>query len=209
MANLDGLDVTPRTSGGVKERWPQIGGADASTCDPISAFLLDTLRAKSAIHSRNGMAFITLRCWRKTIKGTQISALKALKLSPPPPLVDAAAKEMADAATKVFGGAFRCVVPVPAGSSGMTMSLSILLGNRVASLLRIEVINPIRFDAERGSSTPRKAGQLKPFQLIASIPPGPILLIDDVATSGRHLELAHKVLAATGAAVVSMAWIGS
>lgn len=175
--------------------------------DPLSAFLLDTLRVRRALHTRNGMAYVTLRAWRQAIKSTQMSALKALKLAPPPPLVVAAADEMARAAVGIFGRSFGCVVPVPGGSSGRRYGLSIMLGEEIAARLDCACRDAICFQAERGGSTPRKAGRLKPFELRGALE-GPVLLVDDVATSGRHLELAHSALTATGVAVLTMAWIG-
>jgi predicted amidophosphoribosyltransferase len=37
---------------------------------------------------------------------------------------------------------------------------------------------------------------------------GPVLLVDDVATSGRHIEEATELLRAKGASVLAVAWIG-
>ena len=185
-----------------------IAASDGPPLDPLSAFLLETLRARRALHTRNGMAYVTLRTWRQAVKPTQVSAFKALKLVPPAPLVAAASDEMTSAAVGIFGRYFGCVVPVPGGSSGRRYGLSVMLGEAIAARLGCPCRDVIRFEAERGGSTPRKAGRLKPFKVI-EVPAGPVLLVDDVATSGRHLELAHGALTATGVAVLSMAWIGT
>jgi orotate phosphoribosyltransferase len=37
---------------------------------------------------------------------------------------------------------------------------------------------------------------------------GPVLLVDDVATSGQHIEEAAHLLREAGANVLAVAWIG-
>lgn len=58
-----------------------------------------------------------------------------------------------------------------------------------------------------GSSHPKEFKRLPPLERVAD-PAGPVLLVDDVATSGWHLEEAAANLRADGWPVLPLAWIG-
>ena len=59
-----------------------------------------------------------------------------------------------------------------------------------------------------GSSHP-KTNLKRPKMRMAKVPIGPILLVDDVATSGAHIEEATMALRKHDLAVTSIAWIGA
>jgi hypothetical protein len=190
------------------EEVPAAGFSCRCSLDPTSAFLIKTLRCKRTLHDRNGVTFATLKSWRSPIKEFQVAALTALKRNPPCALVDEVGAEMVRSASQIYGHrAFSCVVPVPGGNSGMRDSLSVRLGANIADGLGCEFAPVLGFEAVGGASTPKKSAKLKPFWLTREVH-GSVLLVDDVASSGRHLELAYEALTRGGARVVAMAWIG-
>jgi hypothetical protein len=185
-------------------------GTANGASDIAASFLLDTLVKKRVLHGRNNTDYVTLRTWRASLKKYQIAALKALKAEPPAQFVAAIADEVAANVIRVHGrGTIRSVVPIPPGSSGRSTSLSVLLAHAVADRLGANANHALLTTerAELGQSSPRKSGRLAPY-LIAEPPPGPVLIVDDVASSGRHLELAIDAFRPRAITAYSIAWIG-
>jgi hypothetical protein len=178
---------------------------------PCVSFLFDTLVKKRVLHSRNGIDFITMRTWRGPMKPYQLAALVTLKQGKPNELVRRVASELATAAVNMHGeGNLNCVVPVPGGNSGDTQSFSVLVATEVAALLNIPcedlLLSPNK-PAKPGKSTPRKSANLKPFNVTRGVD-GPILVVDDVVSSGKHMEMAISALRQQANAVYGIAWIG-
>lgn len=184
--------------------------ADAPTSDAVTRFLLNTLVKQRRLHTRGEADFVSLRRWRSSIKPFQLEALKALKASPSVELIDTAADEICSHATRqLSSNAVKYVVPIPCGSSGGTDCLSVRLARKVAEKLEA-TYHPVLTPKERvakGSSHPKKSAALQGYHCDA-LPDGPYLLIDDVATSGRHLELACRELRAANHPMAAIVWLG-
>lgn len=182
---------------------PQIG-VEAS-----AQFLSETLVKRQSLKSRNGVAYVTLRTWRRPIKEHQIRALAALKAYPHPTFVSQVANEIVAAAKTLFGTRSACVVPVPCGHSRRTDCLSVQLARETANQLKrpfVEIFSP-QFRA--GASHPKQSAKLPPLKFAQGVAPvGNIILIDDVATSGRHIEQAVNALSERAEHVFALAWIG-
>lgn len=173
----------------------------------VGRFLFDTLVTKQRLLARNGCAYVGLRQWRKSIKPYQVSALAALKNSGDDSFENDIAIEMVAAIKRVYGDAFKYVVPIPGGSSGLTHSLSVKLAERIAKLLRAEFANVlVAAPVPKGSSHPAKSASLKPYEINGKIS-GNVLVVDDVATSGRHIELATQALRPLTTFCTSIVWI--
>jgi hypothetical protein len=175
--------------------------------EPASRFLIDTLVKKQRLLARNGCAYLALRQWRKPLKPYQIDALAALKQYTEPRFEVEIAAEMSTAVKRVYGDAFQNIVPVPGGSSGQTESFSVRLARRVATNLNITVIDALVGEpVPRSSSHPKKSSNLKPYKVVQKVA-GNTLIIDDVATSGRHIELATQALRPLSTYCTSLVWI--
>jgi predicted amidophosphoribosyltransferase len=72
--------------------------------------------------------------------------------------------------------------------------------------LKIPVIHAFAHQSLKGTSHPRKNITRPTMKQVQPVP-GAALLIDDVATSGAHLEEASKLLKAAGTDSFAMAWI--
>lgn len=172
----------------------------------VSRFLLDTLRRQPRLRSRGGISYHALRAWRKPVRDAQLSALKALKQEPTPAFEEAVAAEMADWIRASFGErSFDALVPIPCGHSGRDC-----FARRVAARLA-DHLQIARFDAfaplpQAGSSHPRTNPSRDPIRLVTP-PNGNILLIDDVATSGAHIEEGARALRRTADGVTSVVWL--
>lgn len=194
---------------------PTVGNGVGQDSEPAKsscvAFLFDTLVKKRTLHSRNGVDFLTLRTWRGPMKTYQIATLISLKKDKPSELVRRAASELAFAAVHMHGeGNIRCVVPVPGGNSGDDRSFSVLVAHEVAAQLKIpceDLLASPDKSTKPGKSTPHKSASLKPFTMKRNVS-GPILVIDDVVSSGKHMEMAISALRQQTSAVYGIAWIG-
>jgi predicted amidophosphoribosyltransferase len=176
--------------------------------EATAEFLCKTLVHRRALRSRKDVSYVTLRSWRQPIREHQISALKALKRHAPDSLSGEIAGEIADDVRSLFGaGGFTAVVPVPCGHSPPGSCLSAAVAREVGIALGLPVAHALRLPAERGGSHP-KANAKRAAMTLATPLQGPVLLVDDVATSGRHIEEATELLRAKGASVLAVAWIG-
>lgn len=193
---------------GFKEKGMQQGAGPISDCDPLASFLLRTLVHRRSLRSRKSTHFVALRGWKQSVKDTQIAALRSLKSQLPPIAIAAIAEEIATAAKELYAGmAFVAVVPVPCGSSGHERCLSMLLAENVAKLLNLRCCIALASAASPGASHPRKSARLSSFEVREEVL-GQVLLIDDVATTGTHIELAMRALRKMGASPLAIVWIG-
>jgi len=174
----------------------------------VEHFLMDTLIQQPRVLSRGNVSFHAIRRWRKTVKAEQISALKAIKKMPSNHFEAGIAEEMSSWCRRAFGPtAFANVVAVPCGHSGEDC-LARRIGQQVAAMLGInyeDVFEPLQVS---GSSHP-KTNIKRPKMHMVKVPIGPILLVDDVATSGSHIEEATMALRKHDLAVTSIAWIAA
>jgi hypothetical protein len=172
-------------------------------------FLIDTLVTKQRLLARNGCSYVALRQWRKSIKPYQISALAALKACNDDCFEDEIATEMSAAIKRVYGDAFQFVVPIPGGSSSRSDSLSVRLAERIAKNLNAEFANVlVGQPVAKGKSHPAKSAALKPYLVNGNIR-GNVLIVDDVSTSGRHIELATQAIRPLATYCTSVVWIAA
>lgn len=172
------------------------------------SFLAQTLVQRRSLRSRNGVSFVTARAWREPIRTHQIKALKLLKESAPQRLAASIAQDMLAEIDALLGrGAFRSIVPVPCGHSGQARCLSRHVALELSLLLGVPVVEALRLPQSDEGSHPKK--NTRRARMSLSRPPeGPALIVDDVATSGAHIEEACRLLRTDGIAVMGLAWIG-
>lgn len=195
-----------RLSHSVATSHPQLG----NELGAVSSFLCETLIHKRVLHSRNGLDYVSLRSWRSAIKKYQIAALQALKLDPPKEFAERIADELARSVEQVHGAAvIKAVVPVPPGSSGKTTSLSTMLAEEVAKNLGAQYVNALEplSPPRNGKSSPHKSASLSGYRLKTPVK-GPVLIVDDVASSGRHIELAIGACKLLETPVYAAVWLG-
>ena len=204
VVTLDDITERVNTRSDPDARAPSGGSGARATVD----FLLETLVQRRALRSRKGVSFITLRAWRQPIRAHQIRALKAIKRSAPAAIAAEVAEELhADLAALFGAAAFRAVIPVPCGHSSARGCLSHAIALELGQRINLPVIAALAMPPLAGSSHPKTNARRPPMTLQRAIE-GPVLLVDDVATSGRHIEEACQLLRAGAGSVLAMAWIG-
>ena len=91
---------------------------------------------------------------------------------------------------------------MPSGSSGEANSFSVMLAREVAADLNVPFCNVLEPQGQKGKSAPIKSANLKPY-VVNEIIAGPILVIDDVMTSGHTVNEFAACLKRHGAARVT------
>lgn len=187
---------------------PDAPAKNSGASDPIAVeqFLLETLLLQPRMLRRRNRRYFAVRTWRKSIKRFQIDALKALKLRGSVPFVDAIAKELAGIVRDIYGDVGNAIiVPVPCGHSGPGC-LSCRVARQMADLMRVDFQEAFEPIAIKGSSHPATNARRPRMKLIKNIT-RPVILVDDVATSGSHLEEAANLLGLSSPNVWPLAWI--
>lgn len=175
---------------------------------PVSRFLEDTLIKAQRLNRRNDTSYLTTRRWRSSIRKYQISAMRALKADAPEAFVQTIAAELANAMQAVHGSVEHCVVvPVPCGHSGENC-LSARLAKGLAARLGVPLVDAFKpIDTVKGTSHPRKNASRASMRLANPVKV-PVILVDDIATSGSHIDEAAKILRTDAPSVWPIAWIG-
>ncbi|HRD74436.1 MAG TPA: hypothetical protein PK264_00635 [Hyphomicrobiaceae bacterium] len=174
----------------------------------VTEFLLETLKTTRSLKSRRKTSYLTLRTWQTSIKKFQISAIKSLKKQPSPEFVSAIASEFINASQMLVGTkGIDTVVPMPCGHSRSDECLSVRIARRIAEAYPLTFHMAFKSVHRSGSSHPRRNVDLPAFKLV-SPPSGNVLLVDDIATTGTHIEKAKEILLKQARNVLAIAWIG-
>ena len=180
----------------------------AEPLDPMCAFLLNSLILRPTLLQRNGAPFVTLRRWRAGMKPHQIEALRQIKRDPGARFVNAVADDiLAHLDTMLGGRVYQFVSPIPCSRSLPDACLPTLLAEKLAARLGLTFVAALEIDRAEGKSHPKR-NPTRPAMRLAAPPRGATILVDDVATSGAHMEEATRLLLPEAKAVFALAWIG-
>ncbi len=172
-----------------------------------STSLLDALVHRPGLFRRNEIAWISARSWRAETRMRDMAAFRQAKLECDPGFIGEIGELLAALICQIRGR--RCsgaVTTVPCGHSRRHDCF----GKRIAQAVAAELGLPfIEVFADRfcsGVSHPKEYRKLPPLERI-SVPPPSLLLIDDLATSGWHLEESLRALRELGSAASAFTWI--
>ncbi len=136
-----------------------------------------------------------------------MASLKSIKLELPPDRIAAICDDFEMVLTEMFGkGLFRSIAPVACGHSRRPNCLSAVLAAELSQRVGVGMVRAFRDRFVNGVSHPKEFDKLPPLEIVA-IPPGPCLVVDDVATSGFHMHEAVTALRDRGVPTFGAVWI--
>lgn len=173
--------------------------------DPGEVF--GSVSLNPGILSRNGVRYLRCRSWRADAKRADLAAFKRAKAELAQEFVGALADDMAALLLECFGvGFFRSVAPVACGHSRRPDCLSVRLAVAVAERIGGNFVRAFGHRFVSGSSHPKEFAKLPPL-IVETLPEGPALIVDDVATSGFHMHEAVTALRAKGVPTFGAVWV--
>lgn len=165
---------------------------------------------RAALRARNAVQFATVRSWASSAKAADISTLTRAKRAPivDADLVEAASREVVDFIHSTFGSVPNWLMTsVAVGHSRRGDSFAVQMAQSAAKRLGSTYVQVFEHRFVSGSSHPKQNALLPPLQ-IKERPTLPVLVVDDVATSGWHMEEALNAIRAFGVPAFGVAWIG-
>ena len=169
--------------------------------------LLELLVYRPTIFQRNEVRWIAAHSWRSRTKAAGVAALKEAKQEAGPRLVADAAGSLALLIRELLGGgAAQAVTGIPCGHSRRGDCFGKRLAQSVAEALELPFVQVFADRPRAAVSHSKQSASLAPLQQIAE-PPRAMIVIDDLATSGRHLEELVLALRRLGVAASALAWI--
>jgi len=161
-----------------------------------------------AVRARNGISYLTARRFSAQNRLGALQALKRLKASATDREDGLAAAEIALVWMLLTGNPGGWTVTnIAAGHSGSN-SFGARLAAAVANRLTLNYLQVWRDRPIKGVSHPKEFRRIPPLDMIAK-PIGATLIIDDVATSGFHMEEAIKALRSLNIPAAGVAWISA
>jgi hypothetical protein len=168
---------------------------------------LGGLAYRPALYRRNQVSWCSVRSWRSDVKRADTAQLKLCKMVVDPQVIAAAAQEIAELLRLLFGHISGWVVTsVACGHSRRPDCFGKQLGETVAERLRSVWAELFEDRFVAGVSHPKEFKKLPPLML-KSTPTTPVLVIDDIATSGWHIEEALGRLREQGVSAFGTVWI--
>ena len=174
----------------------------------ISEFLSLTLRTTRRTFWRGNVEYSICRTWRAPMKKVQLAAVHMAKASLSFAVVKLAARQIAVLASKKFGSSIASVVAVPCGHSPDNSCMSQAIAHEVAKELKIPYVQAFPHSGLTEQSGRHKAKKVTAPDHLKETPISPALLVDDVATTGTHIEVYANALKSKGITTYSIAWIG-
>jgi hypothetical protein len=169
--------------------------------------LLRSLVYRPTIFQRNDIRWIAAHAWRSGAKERGVTALKLVKQHLDPLFIREAAQPIAALICDLRGpGLADAVTCVPCGHSRRPDCFGKRLAQAVAEVLGVPFMQIFADRPCSGVSHPKRSVKLPPLEQIVN-PPRSIIVVDDVATSGGHLEQAVLALRRLGVAASAVTWI--
>jgi hypothetical protein len=172
--------------------------------------LLSSLIYRPTIYERKRVRWIAAHAWRSDAKERGMAALKAVKNDPDPAFIANLAEPVAALIRQLFGTErIDAVTCIPCGHSRRKDCFGKRLAHSVAEALSLPFVQVFADRPREGVSHPKQSTKLPPLRQIARMPelPESTIVIDDLATSGGHLEQALLALRKLNVAASAVAWI--
>jgi hypothetical protein len=180
---------------------------DQTHSKPSESTLLKSMVYRPALFRRNGIRWISTYTWRARSKARGLSALKEAKKVVDPAVLTVAATSVATLIHEIFGDKpVEAITCVPCGHSRRPDCFSKRLAQSVATACGLPFLQIFADRPCAGTSHPKQSLSLPPLEQIAD-PPRSMILVDDIVTSGVHVQESMLALRHLGAVVSTVVWI--
>ena len=171
------------------------------------ACVLGSLVSRPIVYRRNDVGWIAACAWRARAKADDLAALKRAKRALDPRLIREAAELLSALVRRLHGdGAAAAVTSVPCGHSRRPDWFGKQIAQTVADDLGVPFLQVFADRPCSGVSHPKEFAKLPPLEQITD-PLSSMLLVDDLATSGWHVEESLTALRRLGASASAFMWI--
>jgi hypothetical protein len=180
-------------------------GARASNGE--GAPLLESLVSRPMLFRRNDVAWLSARSWRAETRARDMAAFCQAKFKCDPELIVRVGELLAGLICQVRGR--QCadaVTTVPCGHSRRHDCFGKQVAQAVAKNLDLPFVQVFADRFCSGVSHPKEYRKLGPLEQISTAPAS-LLLVDDLATSGWHIEESLIALRDLGSAASAFTWI--
>ncbi|WP_097063747.1 phosphoribosyltransferase [Sphingomonas guangdongensis] len=178
--------------------------------NPDAAFdLFGGTKPRLQVYSRKLVSWLSTRSWTNAGKKAAIAKLKAAKQALDHNAIEAAAHDLATTLERQVGADNPnvLVTHVACGHSQRPDCFSCQIAQRVAEKLRLKFAKVFSDRFVKGVSHPKEFDKLAPIEIATLPAEALVLVIDDVATSGWHMEEALQTLRSAGKACLGFSWI--
>jgi hypothetical protein len=170
--------------------------------------LLGSLIYRPAVYRRNEVGWIAACAWRAGAKPDDIAALKRAKREIDRRLIADAAEIVASLVRQLSGARAADVITcVLCGHSRRPDCFGKQIAEAVALSLSLPFVQVFADRFCSGVSHPKEFDKLPPLQQVAD-PASTIILVDDLATSGWHVEESLTALRRLWSSGSAFVWIG-
>lgn len=185
-----------------------VGGAEVIDADPAAPdAVFGSMVFAPAILSRNAVRYVRCRTWRAKRKKDDMQTMNEIKRTLPAAIVAGITDDLHMVGGALFGEQmFASVVPIACGHSKRPDCLSCRLAVELAERLGVPMVKAFADRFIEGSRHPKENKKLPPLELVEP-PPAPALVVDDIATSGFHMEEALTRLRDAGIACAGLVWV--
>jgi hypothetical protein len=182
-------------------------GASEAVRPRHEAGLLGSLVYRPMVFRRNDIGWVAACAWRAGAKTDDIAALKHAKRKLDRRLIDASAELLAAVVHQLRGDrAADAITNVPCGHSRRPDCLGKQIAQAVAAALGLPFHQIFADRPCSGVSHPKEFAKLPPLERIAD-PTSSMIVVDDLATSGWHVEESLTALRGLGASASAFVWI--
>jgi hypothetical protein len=168
--------------------------------------VMSAIQAAPAIMGRNAVSYLRSAAWRADAKAAGVAALKVATRTDDPLALAAAATDVTELLRRVLGEPAHTVTCVPCGHSCREDCFGARLAAEVAAEWGAPFVKLWRDRPIKGVSHPKEFSRLPPLDWAAE-PAGPVVVVDDLATSGWHMEEALTALRSRNVPCTGIVWI--
>jgi hypothetical protein len=171
--------------------------------------LTESLVSRPMLFRRNAVAWLSTCSWRAETRMHDLAAFRQAKRECDSGVIGRVGESLVSLICQVRGThCADAVTAVPCRHSRRHDCFGKQVAQAVAKNLKLPFVEVFADRFCSGSSHPKEYRKLPPLEQVSPAP-GSLLLVDDLATSGWHIEEALTALRALGSAASAFTWISS